>query len=81
MSENTGHGGFNHNDKPKFMEMYPSMVNDADLIKYYARKIAEFCKGHRCATCPFYTYEGICTFYKHTPDNWKGIEEKKDGAE
>ena len=73
MSENTGHGGFNHNDKPKFMEMYPSF-NDAELIKYYARKISEFCKEHRCATCPFSSSDGICIFYKHSPDNWRGID-------
>ena len=50
--------------------------DDVELIKYYARKLASFCKEHRCATCPFYINDK-CTFLKDSPDNWRGIEDKK----
>lgn len=59
MSESSGHG----------------MINEVELIKYYARKISSFCKDHRCATCPFYTTDGICKFLNNSPCDWKGIED------
>lgn len=59
MSENSqGHGIF----------------NEIELVKYYARKISCFCKDHRCATCPFHTPEGSCSFLRNSPSDWKGIE-------
>ena len=59
-------------DKPKFGEMYP-ILNEIEQVKFHARKIAEFCKEHRCATCPF-SKNDCCTFLRHSPYNWKGIE-------
>ena len=49
--------------------------DDVELIKYYARKISSFCKDHRCATCPFHTPEGSCSFLRNSPCEWKGIED------
>lgn len=51
-------------------------INHIEVIKYHARQIRNFCKDHRCATCPFCTND-TCNFFGHSPDGWHGIEEVK----
>lgn len=48
-------------------------INRVEVIKYHARQISNFCKEHRCATCPFYTPDGICKLLTTSPCDWKGI--------
>lgn len=54
--------------------------SEDELIKYYAKQISQYCKAHRCATCPFYIGDK-CTFLSDSPDQWKGIDDTKGGAE
>lgn len=49
-------------------------INHIEVIKYHARQIRNFCKEHRCATCPFCVQGKMCEFLKDSPDQWKGID-------
>lgn len=54
--------------------MSESIYHDnVELIKYYVRKISDFCKEHRCATCPL-SNMGSCRLLINSPYEWKGIE-------
>lgn len=50
------------------------LFNQVEVMKYHARQIKNFCKDHRCATCPFHTPEDSCSFLRNSPSDWKGIE-------